>query len=27
MAIKGLELAMACAKAADEVKAENIRIW
>ena len=27
MAIKRLELAMACAKAADEVKAENIRIW
>ncbi len=27
MAIKGLELAKACAKAADETKAENIRIW
>lgn len=26
MAIKGLELAKACAKAADETKAENIRI-
>ena len=26
MAIKGLELAQACAKAADETKAENIRI-
>ncbi len=26
MQIKGLELAQACAKAADEVKAENIRI-
>jgi ribosome-associated protein len=27
MAINGQELALACAKAADEVKAENIRIW
>lgn len=27
MAITGLELAQACAKAADETKAENIRIW
>lgn len=27
MEIKGLELAVACAKAADETKAENIRIW
>ena len=27
MAITGLELARACAKAADETKAENIRIW
>lgn len=27
MAIKGLELAQACARAADETKAENIRIW
>jgi ribosome-associated protein len=27
MAIKGEELALACAKAADEVKAENIRVW
>jgi ribosome-associated protein len=27
MAIQGEELAQACAKAADEVKAENIRIW
>jgi ribosome-associated protein len=26
MAIKGKELALACAKAADEIKAENIRI-
>jgi ribosome-associated protein len=26
MAIKGEELALACAKAADEVKAENIRV-
>lgn len=27
MAIKGLELAVACAKAADDLKAEDIRIW
>lgn len=27
MAIKGLELAVACAKAADDLKAEHIRIW
>ncbi len=27
MAIQGKELALACAKAADEVKAENVRIW
>jgi ribosome-associated protein len=27
MAIKGQQLAQACAKAADEIKAENIRIW
>lgn len=27
MSIKGKELAVACAKAADETKAENIRIW
>ena len=27
MAIKGLELALACAKAADGTKAEQIRIW
>jgi len=27
MAIKGLELALACAKAADETKAEQIRVW
>lgn len=27
MTIKGQELAEACAKAADETKAENIRIW
>ena len=27
MAIKGQQLAQACAKAADETKAENIRIW
>jgi ribosome-associated protein len=27
MAIKALELAQACAKAADETKAEGIRIW
>jgi len=27
MAIKGLELAQACAKAADEIKAENIHVW
>jgi ribosome-associated protein len=27
MAIKGQELALACAKAADEIKAENIRVW
>jgi ribosome-associated protein len=27
MAIQGEELALACAKAADEVKAENIRVW
>ena len=27
MAIKGRQLAQECAKAADETKAENIRIW
>lgn len=27
MAIKGKKLALACAKAADETKAENIHIW
>lgn len=27
MAIQGKELAVACAKAADETKAENIRVW
>jgi ribosome-associated protein len=27
MAIEGLELAKACAQAADEIKAENIRVW
>lgn len=27
MAIQGEELALACAKAADEIKAENIRVW
>ena len=27
MSIQGKELAVACAKAADETKAENIRIW
>lgn len=27
MAIHGEELAMACAKAADEIQAENIRVW
>ena len=27
MAINGQQLAQACAKAADEIKAENIRIW
>jgi ribosome-associated protein len=27
MSIQGEKLAMACAKAADETKAENIRIW
>lgn len=27
MAIKGLELAQACAKAADDIKAENIHVW
>ncbi len=27
MTIKGQQLAQACAKAADETKAENIRIW
>lgn len=27
MAIQGEELALACAKAADDVKAENIRVW
>jgi ribosome-associated protein len=27
MAIQGEELALACAKAADEVKAEQIRVW
>ena len=27
MAIQGEELARACAKAADDIKAENIRVW
>lgn len=27
MAIEGIELAKACAKAADEIQAENIRVW
>ena len=27
MAIQGEELALACAKAADGIKAENIRVW
>ena len=27
MAIQGEELALACAKAADDVKAENVRVW
>jgi len=27
MAIQGEELALACAKAADEIKAEHIRVW
>jgi ribosome-associated protein len=27
MAIQGEELALACANAADEIKAENIRVW
>ena len=27
MAIKGQELALACAKAADELKAENCHVW
>jgi ribosome-associated protein len=27
MAIQGAELARACAKAADEIQAENIRVW
>jgi ribosome-associated protein len=27
MAIHGEELALACAKAADDIKAENIRVW
>ncbi len=27
MEIKGEELALACAKAADDIKAENIRVW
>jgi ribosome-associated protein len=27
MAIQGEELALACAKAADEIKAENVRVW
>ena len=27
MAIKGEELALACAKAADNIKADNIRVW
>ena len=27
MAIQGKELALACAKAADEIKAEDIRVW
>ncbi len=27
MAIQGEELALACAKAADDIKAENIRVW
>jgi ribosome-associated protein len=27
MAISGQQLALACAKAADDIKAENIRVW
>jgi ribosome-associated protein len=27
MAIQGAQLAQACAKAADEIQAENIRVW
>jgi len=27
MVIQGEELALACAKAADDIKAENIRVW
>ena len=27
MAIQGEELALACAKAAEEIKAENVRVW
>ena len=27
MTIQGAELARACAKAADEIQAENIRVW
>lgn len=27
MAVEGLELAKACAKAADEIQAEKIRVW
>ena len=27
MAIQGEELALACAKAADDIKADNIRVW
>ena len=27
MTIEGKELALACARAADEIKAENIRVW
>ena len=27
MAIQGEELALACAQAADDIKAENIRVW
>jgi ribosome-associated protein len=27
MAIEGIELAKACARAADEIKAEDVRVW